>query len=1181
VTLRAPASSRSRRAGAAGGAPLTLVLTTTLVLGAAVLTPTRATAAPSTGAGDQHVIVVLRDQPRTAGTTAPARAHRAALVRDSQAPVLERARALGARDAVPLSSVNAVALVADAAQVQALAALPEVSSVVPDRLVRLPQQERSAAVPRGTARPGVVGRTPASDVCPTDPARPLHEPEALQTMNVEGVDGSGGAHATTRGAGVRVGWIADGIDPQSPEFIRNGRSVFADYQDFTDDGPDAPTEGDEAFGDASAIAAQGNQTYDLSDYVNEAVPLPRGCTITVTGVAPGADLVGLKVIGADGAAPTSRIVQAIDYAVGTAQVDVLNESFGQNFFPDGTDDPIALANSAAVRAGVTVVASSGDAGITGTFASPATSPDVIAVGATTTFRAYRQTGLGFTTLPGVTGTVSGNISALSSAGLSQAGRVVDVVAPGDENWAACSTDQQRFTSCADQTTAARPSPIELFGGTSQSAPLTAGVAALVISAYRTAHPGRPDPSPALVKRIITSTAHDLGHPAELQGSGQVDAQAAVRAALSVPAEGTSTAPASLDGSTLLADRSQVDLSGKAGSTVAATVRVTNVSSASRTVSATVRALTKTLQTRAGSVRLDAAAARRSAVAPQAVGAADAAPVASTQDITVLGDTDRLDVNLAWADEGTEVEGVLIDPHGVYSAYSLPQGAGNYGHLSVAAPAPGRWRLVVIGPPDLASPVRFDVTQRAYRNAGSVKLSRPRLSAGRSTDVTAKVRLPEQPGDLGVSLRVKADDGTRTTVALALRGRVPTSRTGSTHFAGTITGGNGRSAPAQSSTYDLDVPRGRPALSVGVHLTGQQDPETIVVGYLVSPRGQPLAAQSDSYLRTDGVIDGTPGVQLFARAPEPGRWRLVLQVLNPVEGNRTRQPFTGTVSLTSPKVSASGALPRSARTVLPVGAPVAVRVRVTNTGVVPRSFFADPRLETRGTYTLASQTPGDDQQKTPLGTPAQWLVPSRSDTLSVTAASNQPVRVSTSWGAGLTGGAPQVLGTTSVTDTSTATVVSPRLAPGPWSATASPLRAPSSAPVPGDVAYTATVRTQLFDPAVTTSTGSLWAAALVQAPAAPDARSTAAAGSLRAARAGTAPARLVPGRTADAGGSAATAPFAPLTLQPGQSGTISVVLTPRGEDRGRTVRGTLDVGSADTLLGTGDEVASLPYAYTVG
>ena len=112
----------------------------------------------------------------------------------------------------------------------------------------------------------------------------------------------------------------------------------------------------EAFEDSSAIAAQGLHTYDLADYVVSAHPLPAGCNITVRGVAPGASLIGLKVFGNSNSAPTSRFIEAIDFAV-TDGADVLNESFGGNPYPDNGDDPITLADASAIAAGVTVVAS--------------------------------------------------------------------------------------------------------------------------------------------------------------------------------------------------------------------------------------------------------------------------------------------------------------------------------------------------------------------------------------------------------------------------------------------------------------------------------------------------------------------------------------------------------------------------------------------------------------------------------------------------------------------------------------------------------------------------------------------------------------------------------------------------------------------------------------------------------
>src|SRR5207253_3969112 len=119
----------------------------------------------------------------------------------------------------------------------------------------------------------------------------------------------------------------------------------------------APTDGRESFLDAGAIASQGNQTYDLSGFVNPAHPLPPGCNIRIKGVAPGASLAVMNVAGSAAGFFNSQIIQAIEWAVNVDHVDVLNESFGGNPIPDTKDDPVQLADQAAVAAGVTVVAS--------------------------------------------------------------------------------------------------------------------------------------------------------------------------------------------------------------------------------------------------------------------------------------------------------------------------------------------------------------------------------------------------------------------------------------------------------------------------------------------------------------------------------------------------------------------------------------------------------------------------------------------------------------------------------------------------------------------------------------------------------------------------------------------------------------------------------------------------------
>ena len=190
---------------------------------------------------------------------------------------------------------------------------------------------------------------------------------------------------------------------------------------------------------------------------------------------------------------------------------------------------MALADQAAVAAGITVVASSGDSGPFNNIGSPATTPGVIAVGGTTTYRVYRQTTRYGTQLsPG--GWENSNITALSSDGFTQFNpSTVDVVAPGDRGWSLCSSDTTQFTGCADIDHGANPPPIWAAGGTSASAPETSGTAALVISAYEKTHNGHA-PSPELVKQIIVSTAQDLGAPADQQGAGLVDTLKAVQLA---------------------------------------------------------------------------------------------------------------------------------------------------------------------------------------------------------------------------------------------------------------------------------------------------------------------------------------------------------------------------------------------------------------------------------------------------------------------------------------------------------------------------------------------------------------------------------------------------------------------------------------------------------------------------
>ena len=133
---------------------------------------------------------------------------------------------------------------------------------------------------------------------------------------------------------------------------------------------------------------------------------------------------------------------------------------------------------------------SGDEGPSNTITDIASNPNVIDVGGTTSFRAALQTSAWGANL-GATGWLSDNITSLSSSGFTEQGTTLTLVAPADLGWMVCTPDVSRFFSCQDTTGA--PSAAIVNGGTSMSAPLVAGVAALVIQAYamvRTTAPSR-------------------------------------------------------------------------------------------------------------------------------------------------------------------------------------------------------------------------------------------------------------------------------------------------------------------------------------------------------------------------------------------------------------------------------------------------------------------------------------------------------------------------------------------------------------------------------------------------------------------------------------------------------------------------------------------------------------------
>ena len=302
------------------------------------------------------------------------------------------------------------------------------------------------------------------------------------------------------------------------------------------------------------MAAQSRQTYDLADYTVHHLTQP--CKIKLEGIAPQVNLTAYKVYADNDFTTTSAFLQAIDYAVNVDHVNVLNEEAGSFPMPDTSADLIKTANANAMAAGVTITVPSYDSGLTNTIWSPASQPGVISVGASTTFRSYAQSDeAGFWGI-GATGWVSDNISSLSSGGSTEQGRGIDIVAPGDLDWIAC-------TGADCHTAAGTHTGLMLEGGTSEAGPIVAAVAALVIQSYRAAHGGA-SPSPAQVDSLIDGTADDLDYPGAQQGAGLVDAYRAVAAARAM--------------SGVVASTDQLDAIGNPGSGRNFSVTLTNTGS---------------------------------------------------------------------------------------------------------------------------------------------------------------------------------------------------------------------------------------------------------------------------------------------------------------------------------------------------------------------------------------------------------------------------------------------------------------------------------------------------------------------------------------------------------------------------------------------------------------------------
>jgi hypothetical protein len=954
------------------------------------------------------------------------------------------------------------------------------------------------------------------------------------------------------GAGVSTAYIAGSNDTTIADFQRNAKyasassptgSPVVSQVNFAGDTLTAPFDV-EAFIDSSSIASQGNTVWDLSKFVNAAHPLPSGCDITITGSAPGATVTGLDTFSTEHDTTTSNFVQAIDYAVANG-VNVLNESFGSQPYPDTALDAVRIADDDAVAAGVTVVTSSGDSGVTSTTGSPATDPNVISVGASTTFRMYQQNtygGINATTPNATNGTwINNNISGLSSGGFSQSGdSTVDLVAPGDLNWIDCSTN-----TCTDEN--GNPSGITFSGGTSEASPLTAGAAADVIQAYRKTHGGT-SPTPALVKQILMSTASDIDAPAEQQGAGLLNIGAAVKEAESVNGGWGHHGG-------LLVSPNQINLTQHHASGPQP-VHITNTGSHWTDVNLSTRTLSHKVGSQSGSFCLNPSSTNISCGPPTAnsfviwsgfteVYQEETFTVPSTHTPSRLNFT----ANYPYTGQTSLLHVALYDPSGAYAGYSLPQGLANYANIQVSDPKPGTWTAVFFtvqnstGNVGTSGNIQWQADTWTYGHGGHIFPSTLHIPPGATRTALFLPSPSNDPGDVADSIVLNSSDGTTNTVPVTVRTLVDTSWGGGT-FKGVLTGGNGRGNPSQTNTYAFDVPRGQQDIDASVNLGIFDDG---VVAYLVDPEGNAVASSSSITLdNTQSCCLTTPTVDVYKDNPQPGRWMLVLDWLPVTFGTEfpvLSQPFTGHIGFNH--VHANSNLPQHSWVKLNQGQSYSFDVTVKNNGQSPQTYFLDPRLGSTTTMQLPSLNGSDQNMTLPLppGTSFPiYDVPTNTSSVNATLTGSAPVTFDT----GPFSGDPDVQAVQNGDSASATYSTGDEVQPGLWYANPSEIGPYSGEPPAVTASGDFSITTQAFDPTVDPSTGDLW---LVN--------------------------------------NGLSSTFAPVYLNPGESATIPLTITPSASS-GSHVSGFVNLddafqvnfGIGGQAFASGDELASFPFSYTV-
>jgi serine protease AprX len=239
---------------------------------------------------------------------------------------------------------------------------------------------------------------------------------------------------------------------------------------------------------------------------------------TFQGIASGAHLINLRVLNERGAGRASSVIEAIDWAIDNRdlyQIRIINLSIGAPVLQPYRDDPLCEAVERAVAAGIIVVTSAGNHGVSregtlqyGSVTSPGNDPNVITVGALDAHNTADRR--------------DDTVASYSSRGPTAYDLVMkpDLVAPGSQVVSAevAGSLLLRIRPERHVTGFAENAYMEL-SGTSMSAGVVSGAVALLLEK-------RPRLSAGEVKAVLVSTSSRMPEGPLASGAGSLDVFAA-------------------------------------------------------------------------------------------------------------------------------------------------------------------------------------------------------------------------------------------------------------------------------------------------------------------------------------------------------------------------------------------------------------------------------------------------------------------------------------------------------------------------------------------------------------------------------------------------------------------------------------------------------------------------------